>query len=426
MGGFVLGRRDLLNELAYTASSAFKSSPFWRARFEGAGIEPEELTPEMLLEHVEDVNVTPKDLYSTEKLWPDYIRERRVFHTILKTSGTTGKSKLVPFTLDDKRRVARQLTPWVEEYVEDGDVIASFFPPLPSASGMMGFGAFEAMEANVRYIQLPIQLLRMGELLIREFEEINPTQLFGLTTTVYNLGFRLPEKVREDISLILVGGETLTLEMAQAMLENYPNAVIVDVYGTSEDGSPAYRVITKKRTGDFVSPHSLLTLTETEDEGYYAVHITKIMLDGELTGLPIFNYAIGDIARVEGGRIRNIIRTKDAVSLAGAKLFLDQVMEVVFSHQFLSDFVILYEPLSRDNPKPRAIIRVGFSGERPRDIEDEIRARIYEGNNPVRYEVEESKQAELLIEVVPLAEVRKGLPQRPGKTKRIFIKGVDF
>lgn len=401
-------------ELEYTIKKAVETSEFWRKRFNG------DFSAEELLSSVGSIKITPKDLYNTEEVWPNYIREKKVFHTILKTSGTTGRSKLIPFTMDDKKRIARQFNPWVEEYVEKGDVIASFFPPLPSASGMMGFGAFEVMAPGVRYVQMPLQLLRRKDLLIRELKEISPTQIFCLTTTAYNLGFMLPREMREDIRLILVGGETLTDEMAQATLENFPNATIIDAYGCSEDGSPAYRVVEKGKMGEFRVPHSILTLTPNEGD-YYDVHITKVMMEGELTGLPLFNYAIGDLARVEDGRIKNIIRIKDVISLAGAKLFLDQVMSIVFEYPFLKDFVILYYPLSRENPRPKAIIRVGYEGEKPSGIEEEIRERIYEGNNPVRYEVEDSRQAELVIEAVPIGEVRKGLPQKPGKTKRIFI-----
>ncbi|MCD6559423.1 MAG: AMP-binding protein [Palaeococcus sp.] len=409
-------------ELKYTIKKAVETSEFWRKRFNES---VESFSVEELLLSMKNIRIIPKDLYNIEEVWPSYIKNKSVFHTILKTSGTTGKSKLIPFTMDDKKRLARQFDPWVEEYVEDGDVIASFFPPLPSASGMMGFGAFEIMMPRVRYVQMPLQLLRMKELLIRELEEISPTWFFCLTTTAYNLGFMLPEGMREDVRLLLVGGETLTDEMAQATLENFPNATIIDAYGCSEDGAPAYRVVKKGKTGEFKMPHSILTLTPNEGE-YYDVHITKVMMEGELTGLPIFNYAIGDLARVENGKIKNIIRIKDVVSLAGAKLFLDQVMSIVFEYPFLKDFVMLYYPLSRKNPRPKAVIRVGYEGRKPSGIEEEIRERIYEGNNPVRYEVEDSKQAELVIEAVPIDEVRKGLPQKPGKTKRIFIAGIDI
>ncbi|HIH73673.1 MAG TPA: long-chain fatty acid--CoA ligase, partial [Thermococcaceae archaeon] len=110
----------------------------------------------------------------------------------------------------------------------------------------------------------------------------------------------------------------------------------------------------------------------------------------------------------------------------GAKLHIDQVMDIVHRYPFLVDFVIIYHPLSPDNPKPKAIIKVGYVGEKPAGIEDEIRGLIYEANNPVRYEVEEAKSSELIVEAVPAEKVREGLPQKPGKTKRIFIVGRDI
>ncbi|HDD31101.1 MAG TPA: long-chain fatty acid--CoA ligase, partial [Thermococcus litoralis] len=114
------------------------------------------------------------------------------------------------------------------------------------------------------------------------------------------------------------------------------------------------------------------------------------------------------------------------ISLGGAKLHIDQVMDIVHRYPFLVDFVIIYHPLSPENPKPKAIIKIGYVGKKPSGIEDEIRELIYEANNPVRYEVEEAKSSELVVEAVPAEEVRRGLPQKPGKTKRIFIVGKDL
>ncbi|WP_461863070.1 phenylacetate--CoA ligase family protein [Thermococcus sp.] len=422
-----VGRIDKegIEDLNYTLETALKTTPFWKEKFEG--VEFDTLTPEALASLTDRVYITPHDIYKRDKVWPDYIRERRVFYTVMRTSGTTGKPKRVPYTVDDRFRTARQVEPWIREYMDKGDIIASFFPPLPSSSGMFAFGAFEALKAKSAYYQIPIQYLMNRNLLLKELRDIKPTALFCLLATAYNLGLILPDDIRADIQTIVVGAETLTPELAKATLELFENAVIIDNYGSTEDDLTGYRIITKKKTTRFYFRDSIVILKDTDDvyKEYKRMYITKVMKDGELTGLPLFNYDIGDLAKVVDGEVKNIIRVKDVVTLAGAKLHIDQLMEIVYNHPDLMDFVIIYHPLSPANPRPKAVIRVAYREKKPAGIEDEVRELIYEANNPVRYEVEESKQAELIIEAVPMEELRKDLPQRPGKTKRIYIAGRD-
>nr|WP_206205617.1 AMP-binding protein [Thermococcus sp. CX2] len=424
----ILGRLDKngVEDFRYTVEKAIETTELWREKF--SGLKPEEIKPEDIASLTERINITPHDLYKIDEVWPRYIKEGRVFYTVMRTSGTTGRPKRIPYTKDDRFRTGRQIEPWVREYMDKGDRIASFFPPLPSSSGMFAFGGFEALDAKVAYYQVPIQYLMDRNLLLKELRDIRPTALFCLTATAYNLGLILPEDIKKDIQTIVVGGETLTKELAMATLELFENAVIIDNFGSTEDAITSYRVITKKKMSEFHFTESIVVLKDNGDNysEYKRMYITKVMRDGELTGLPLFNYDIGDLARVVDGKVKNIIRIKDVVSLAGAKLHIDQIMEIVYDHPDLLDFVIIYHPLSPENPKPKAIIRIAYSGNKPAGIEDEVRELIYEANNPVRYEVEESKQAGLIIEAVPLVKLREGLPRKPGKTKRIYIAGKDL
>ncbi|WP_099210781.1 phenylacetate--CoA ligase family protein [Thermococcus henrietii] len=423
----VIYRKTLLDGFKYTLSKAVETTPFWKEKFEGLDLEG--ISPETLCELTARVTIKPHDLYERSRVWPDYIREGRLFHAVMRTSGTTGRPKRVPFTPDDKRRTARQMAPWVNEYFEKGERVASFFPPLPSSSGNFALSGLEGNNAGVAYFQVPITYLQNRELLLNELEDIKPTSIWALTATAYNLGLILPEKLREDVKTIVVGGETLTPELAKATLELFPNAVVIDNFGSTEDDVTGFRIVTRKGATPFHFGESVIVLEDTGDEDYpeyKRLYITKVMREGELTGLPLFNYDIGDLARLENGEVVSIIRVKDVVVLSGAKLHIDQVMEIVYGHPELKDFVILYHPLSPDNPRPRVVVRVAYEGEKPAGIEDEVRELIYEANNPVRYEVEEAKSSELIIEAVPLEKLREGLPVRPGKTKRIYVAGKDF
>jgi len=418
--------REALEDFRYTVETAVRTTPFWRKKF--SSIDVQSLKPEELAGLTGTVVIEPHDLYRTDEVWPDYIRNPQVFHAVMRTSGTTGRPKRVPYTRDDKIRTSRQVEEWIRQYMDRGDRIASFFPPLPSSSGVFAFGSFEELNIKSAYYQIPIRFLLDKNLLLKELEDIKPTALFCLTATAYNLGLFLPESIKKDIQTIVVGGETLTPELAEATLNLFENAVIIDNFGSTEDAITGYRVIERKKATPFQFKESILVLKDDDEnyDQYKRIYITKVMRDGELTGLPLFNYDIGDLARVENGEVRNIIRVKDVISLAGAKLHVDQVMEIVYNHPDLVDFIIIYYPLSPENPRPKAIIRVAYADRKPAGIEEEVREMIYEANNPVRYEVEESKQAELVIEAVPLDKLREGLSTKPGKTKRIYIAGKDF
>ena len=135
MTGIVLGDINT-NDLRYTAKKAYETTEFWRKRF--VGVDIEELTPESLLSATEKVFITPHDLYNTDELWPTYIKNIEVFHGIMRTSGTTGEPKRVPFTHDDKKRYRRQARSWALEYLE-GSVMASFTAPLPSSFADIGW-----------------------------------------------------------------------------------------------------------------------------------------------------------------------------------------------------------------------------------------------------------------------------------------------
>ncbi|WP_457741587.1 AMP-binding protein [Thermococcus sp.] len=423
----VIGKINAKEDLVYTAKKAAKTTPFWEEKFQG--IDLNALTPELLSRLTKKVTIKPHDLYEINRVWPSYVRGGEIFHTVMRTSGTTGKPKRIAFTIDDKRRTARQMEPWITEYFEKGEKVASFFPPLPSSSGNFAISGLEGNNVGVSYFQVPILYLRDRNLLLREFEDIKPTSIWALTATAYNLGLILPEKIRNDVNTIVVGGETLTPELAKATLELFPNAIIIDNFGSTEDDVTAFRVVSRKKVSPFHIGESILVLEETGDEDYSEykrVYITKVMESGELTGLPLFNYDIGDLARVENGEVVSIIRVKDVVVLGGAKLHIDQVMDIVYGHEHLKDFVMIYHPLSPENPKPKVVIRVAYEGEKPAGLEDEVKELIYEANNPVRYEVEEAKSSELIIEAVPMEKLREGLPVKPGKTKRIYIVGKDI
>lgn len=405
-------------DFSYTVKKAVESTKYWNKKFGKIEINPVDL------EDVNKINILPKELYDIKNILPKYILNSEIFHTILQTSGTGGVPKQIPFTKDEEKRIARQIKKWVKKYVEKGDIIVSFFPPLPSASGVMSFEAMKCLEEKVRFYQLPPQLFSQKELLLSTLEKIKPTSIWALTTSLFNLSEMISEKIKKDIKFTVVGGEELAKELAEKISSNLNNSTIIDVYGNAEDAATGYKIYEKGSSHNFIFPESCIVLKQ-EYEDYYKMYLSKLVRKGELAGVWLFNYDIGDLAKVENSKVVGITRAGDCINLAGAKLFLSQISEVIHKYPNLHDYIVIYQPLSPENPEPKATIRIGYS-EKVAGIEDEIRLGIYEINNPVRYEVEDSKMAKLIIEAVPQLELRKDLPFKPGKPKRLFIKGKDL
>jgi phenylacetate-CoA ligase len=410
----IVGNTDL-EKLRYSLEKASSTTEFWNKKIKELNIEPEESTMKTLESLVDELYITPTDLYKEQLVWPKYIKDNEIYHLILLTSGTTGAPKRIPLTTDDEKRIARQAVPW-KKYFEKM-VIASFLPPLPSASGYMGLEGIKT--TKIRYYQLPIQLLQDKNMLSSMLERIAPTSIWGLPTTVYNLAEMLPEKIKKDIRILAIGGEELPETLATKISKEYYHASILDVYGTSEDCMGGYRIYENQNFTPFEFPESLIVLKDGEDVPYKEIYLTKLLKENELTGLFLFNYKIGDLAEVRDDKVVKITRGEDCISLAGAKLHLSQISEIVHRYDELKDYVVIYYPIGEDRKKPMAIIRVGYTQKIP-GIEDEIRSYIYESNNPARYEVEESKMANLIIEAVEIEKLREGLPSKPGKPKRLY------
>ena len=423
-------------DLKYTATKAYQLSPYWRKKFEEAQINPQNITPENLKEKLYEISIEPRDLYRS-----DVATKTNDFKLILQTSGTTGKPKEIHFLpKHESKRVARQIEKWLIDYLNEKNKIVSFFPPLPSASGIMFYEASKIVASsenkNLEFYQIPTQLLQpeQKEILLNRLTTINPTIIGALPTVIYMLANSLPENIRKDVRLLITGAEELPINLAKKILQAFPNAEFVDVYGTSEDGATGYRKISKNYLTPFSFPETLVTLLQDETSNYYKIYLTKITRrpnffekltkKESIVGLYLFNYNIGDYAEVNEGNVVRIFRENDAISLAGAKLFLTQISEIIHSYENLVDYVVIFYPLGIVD-KPKAVLKVGYVGNKP-NLESEIRNRIYESNNPVRYEVEDSKMAELEILLVPISELRKDLPQKPGKPKRLYRAGNDL
>jgi len=111
--------------------------------------------------------------------------------------------------------------------------------------------------------------------------------------------------------------------------------------------------------------------------------------------------------------------------LAGAKLSIYQISDVVHKYQELIDFVVEYYPIGEKNTRPKAIVKIGYSrnlSSPPTELIKEVEREILEINQPVQYETRMTQMAILEFQLVPEDELVKIMYSRPGKPQRVIIK----
>ncbi|MEM5828465.1 MAG: hypothetical protein QW197_03135 [Candidatus Aenigmatarchaeota archaeon] len=437
---------DLNKDDIYLTVKGWEKVPYLKDEIKKRNLDMkdfESMNPQQLVEILfkEGIVTKPENVVNGQ-LGPSDID--KYFGYLISTSGTTGNPKIFRFTsLGDGLVVYAQTgKDIVIKYFPENYPVDSAFPPQPSASGVMATHALLHVYLidgkSYPYRQIPPQLLTPEnfKLLVNTLVQRKPRVLIGLTTHVNNMLKALPKDVIKDLEVIVVAGEPYFLPIHN--IENF-DGYVIDIYGAGELGIPLYSIAKAgKEKSLFKLTKGAITLEIKEpfiqpDRHVAEVYVTKFAVNVpgspriDPLGLYAINHKIGDIAEINSeGDIVRFLRSNDMISLAGAKLLLSQVADVVskFSETYpLSDFVVEYYPLSERNPKPRAIIYVGYETEieNKRNLEEEIRQKIFEINHPVNYEVNLTKAAELEVKLIPSKEILQKQYPRPGKTKRLYV-----
>lgn len=424
------------DSLRYLIKLAYETTPLWREKFNKAGLKPEDIrTREDLLKAMKKgIYLTPKDLYDP-RILPSYITEGKVFRKFYMSSGTTGMPKIIPKTPDDMKRLGKQ---GKEAYfplsLSKDDRILNLLPSSPAISGPASSDIFNMLDYKVSLFHVGPSLLSNPPLMEKIVDLYSPTVIFGLPTTLY----RLPEIIEKEIKAraLLSGGEPTSFEKLRKIVEKYNAKLIVNVYASVEDTITAY--ITCSKT-DIDNLYKLVktSLVELVDENfervsereYGKISITSLYPKNSLPGIIFLNYLIGDEAlKIDEKHIAGIRRCDETVSIAGAKENPQTIEKILFKLMkkypaLTGEYVVIWEELP--DGKQGLEIRIE-STKNYEEICEEIKNEIFSINYPY-WEQVKLGNAFLEIKIVePSHLYPETYKPKPGKPKRLLIKGIDF
>ena len=414
-----------------------KQIPWYARKYKKLGIDPNTIkTPQDLLKAYEKgLFTTPQDLQALTTHF-------KIFRQYFLSSGTSGRPKVVGATVDDLKRDKRQCEQAYNCFIEEGDVVLNCFPSSPAISGVASIEGIKSFQAQL--FQAPAQALQNVETFLLYYDIFKPNVIFGLTTSLYRLPFRLreigvsPEKL--GIKKMMSGAEPSTTERRKAISEDFGGAKIYDWYASSENMVIAYEEEPFSNRYNVTLPETILFLTKENDFASAGetgqVLLTNLYEVGEKPHMILLNYLIGDFARCvekdeETGFVTVIgdIR-REAAYLAGAKLNPQEVEAVIddlgeFRGLLSGEYcIITYNDADRKAvAEVRLEARKQLSNEQKERISQQVRQKIYEANIPVYHMAEIVKDAKLIINITEPGSLYKGYEQhiKPGKPKRLIV-----
>jgi len=358
------------------------------------------------------------------------------------TSGTSGKPKEIWLNPDDEKRITVQGSKLYSLTFKRDDRILNCFPKQPAVSGYMSNLGLSAEKYNFQHF--PAQEIKENPQRFTEvLKKFNPTVIMSLTTFAYRLPLLFTslglERKFSTLQRALVSAEPSTISRRKTISQEL-NVDVYDLYASSENGVIAYEV--KPLTDEHIvnQEDTLIFLVREKDEVSISetgdVLLTNLF-DINLSEpyMVLLNYKIGDRAKCVEKEDSEIVTSiseirRESAYLAGAKLNPQEVEKAIeeledYKKELTGEyFIVTYSDSQR-----RAIAEVRIEGRKNLSLEDEknidkrIRERIYSANFPVWNEVENTKNARLLIEVTNPGELYKGYEQyiKPGKPKRLLV-----
>jgi phenylacetate-CoA ligase len=313
--------------------------PFYRERFEEAGVSPADVTS---IDDIEQLPFTTKEDFRAE--YPDglFAVDWADVRRIHSSSGTTGKPKIVAYTegdLDVWREVmARSLS---AAGVTDDDVVQNAYGYGLFTGGLGFHDGCEELGACV----IPVG----GGNTARQIEMLQDVESDVLSCTP-SYCLYLAEQANErgvdvrELSLdtVVIGAEPFTDPMREE-IERALGVTAVDVYGLSEIIGPGVSIeCAEAQDGlhvwedhfypEVVDPETGEPLPDGEEGELVLTTLTK-------EALPVFRYRTGDITsltwdRCECGRTHvrmdNVTgRTDDLLVVRGANVYASQIEEVM-------------------------------------------------------------------------------------------------
>ena len=380
----------------------WSSNPFYRSRYDAAGVKPDDIKS---LEDLHRVPVVRKeDVVQDIAAQPPYGTRLQVpaseIVNVVETSNTTGKGTEVQgLTASDWDRIVRaEVFGFFWAGARKGTVVAMNTPVTMTAAGAWWFGALERLQSN---------FLRLGSadteerlaIMKRYSPEImtaSAAYLLRLEYVAEQLGYDLQRDFSRLRSIFCSGGGW-TVPWAQARAEKW-NATLFEQYGNSQRSiawTCEHGIVHGSERGVIHSlPHlSLLEVVDRET----GLHVAAGE-EGELVvtafaqeGTPIIRYATDDRVRFmpaqacgcgrpfDGIEAGTVSRYDDMMKIKGLNVWPDVITHAVFGCAEAAEYRgdVFVDEKGMEVARVQVEFRPGMPAERRNDILKGISEEIH-------------------------------------------------
>jgi phenylacetate-CoA ligase len=343
------------SRLLQTVRHAYDNSPYYRAVFSNAGIQPGDITS---LDQLAQLPFTTKDDLRRNYPFGMFAVPRKQIARIHASSGTTGQPTVVGYTKDD-------LHTWAQLMARS--LRAAGARPGHLLHNAYGYGLFTGglgVHAGAEHLGCTVVPISGGMTerqvrLIADFQPdiitVTPTYMLAIADEMQRQGI---DPATTSLKVGIFGAEPWTDQLRHT-LEQRLNIHAVDIYGLSEVIGPG------------VAQECLETkdgLHVWEDHFYPEIinHDTgKTLPDGQLgelvftsltkQAMPVIRYRTGDLTRLLPGTARTMRRiekitgrTDDMMIVRGVNVFPTQIEELLLQQPALAPHFQCI--LSKDGP----------------------------------------------------------------------------
>ncbi len=339
---------------------AYRNVPFYRKRFDEAGVKPESIKT---LEDVAKIPFTAKtDLRDHYPLGILAVPPRRLY-CLHASSGTTGKPIVVAYTREDLERWTRLMGRTFDVAgVRKGDVVQNMYG-YGLFTGGLGFH-YGAKAVGATVVPTSVGNTKRQLMLMKDLRSTaaacTPSYMVYLCEASRAEGYN--PRVDFALKIGLFGAEPWS-EEARKRIEDTFGLRAHDCYGLSELYGPGVAIECEQRNGLHVWGDEFLVETINPDTG----EVLEPCKEGELVftmlsreAMPLLRYRTRDLSRVfeeecACGRYHSRIqrikgRSDDMLIVGGVNVFPSQVEHVLMNVPGLGDqyqIVVSREQLDR-------------------------------------------------------------------------------
>ena len=332
-----------LDRMKWSLSHAYENSPFYRARFDEAGVHPSDL--KSLADLAKFPFTTKKDLRDTYPFGM-FAVPREKLTRIHGSSGTTGKPTVVGYTQND-------IDVWADMVARS--IRAAGGRPGDMVHVAYGYGLFTgglgahygAERLGCTVVPMSGGMTERQVTLIQDFRPriimVTPSYMLSILDEFHRQGIDPRES---SLAVGIFGAEPWTNAMRQEIEQSF-DMHAVDIYGLSEVMGPGVAsecVETKDGLHiwedhfypEIIDPATGEVLPDGETGELVFTTLTK-------EGLPIIRYRTRDLTRLLPGTARSMRRIEkitgrsdDMIILRGVNLFPTQIEELILQVPALS------------------------------------------------------------------------------------------